>query len=136
MLIPSGGRGDDEKLSEAQAMKNYLLEHGIPEENILMEDRSATTRENLRFSKSIIDSREGTKKTALVSSNYHVYRCLRYAREEGLKCTGIGADVALYYWPSALIREFIAIFLSKKFILWALVGYLIFIAPVLYGMYI
>jgi uncharacterized SAM-binding protein YcdF (DUF218 family) len=136
MLIPSGGRGDDEKLSEAQAMKNYLLEHDIPEENFLMEDRSATTRENLRFSKSIIDSREGTKKTALVSSNYHVYRCLRYAREEGLKCTGIGADVALYYWPSALIREFIAILLTKKFILWALIGYLIFIMPVLYAMYV
>lgn len=136
MIIPSGGRGDDEKLSEAQAMKNYLLEHGIPEENILMEDRSATTRENLKFSKAIIDSREGSKKTALVSSNYHVYRCLRYAREEGLKCTGIGADVALYYWPSALIREFIAILLTKKFIFWALAGYLMFVSPILYAMLI
>jgi uncharacterized SAM-binding protein YcdF (DUF218 family) len=134
MLIPSGGRGEDEKISEAQAMKDYLLQNGIPEESIIMEDRSATTRENLRYSKAIIDGREGRKKTALVSSNYHVYRCLRYAREEGLKCTGIGADVALYYWPSALIREFIAIFLTKKFILWALAGYLFFIIPYLYVM--
>ncbi len=132
VIIPSGGQGEDEKLSEAQAMKNYLLEHGIPEESIVLEDRSTTTRENLLFSKQIIDSREGNKKTALVSSNYHIYRCLRLAKEIGFNCTGIGADVALYFWPSALIREFIAVFLTKRFLFWSILGYLIFISPVLY----
>lgn len=131
MIIPSGGKGPDEKISEAQAMKNYLLEHGIPEEHIIMEDGSATTKENLINSKAIIESREGGKKTALVSSNYHIYRCLRLARETGLKCTGIGADVAFYYWPSALIREFIAVFLTPKFLFWSLLGYPIFITPVM-----
>ena len=131
-LIPSGGQGSDEKISEAQAMKAYLVSHGIPEAHILPEDRSATTKENLLNSKEIIDGRQGGRKTALVSSNYHIYRCLLLAREAGLKCTGIGADVALYYWPSALIREFIAVFVSKKFFPWAMAGYLLFIIPVLY----
>ena len=135
VIIPSGGQGDDEKLSEAQAMKDYLLSHGVPEEHIVLEDRSTTTRENLRNSKEIIEERQGRKKTALVSSNYHIYRCLRLAREAGLKCIGIGADVALYYWPSALIREFIAIFLTKKFLIWSLIGYVVFISPVLYGIF-
>ena len=130
-IIPSGGRGSDEKISEAQAMKNYLMDHGIPEESILPEDRSATTRENLLNSKAIIDSRGGGKKTALVSSSYHIYRCLRLAREVRLKCTGIGAPVAMYYWPSALIREFIAVFVTKRFLIWSLIGYLLFISPVL-----
>ena len=115
-------------------MKNYLLLHGIPEEHILLEDRSATTGENLRNSKAIIDARDGKKKTALVSSNYHIYRCLRLAREMRFKCIGIGADVALYYWPSALIREFIAVFLTKRFLIWSLIGYLLFISPILYGL--
>ena len=53
------------------------------------------------------------------------------ARELGLKCTGIGAKVALYYWPSALIREFLAIFLTRRFLLWAGLGYVLFISPVL-----
>lgn len=132
VIIPSGGRGDDEKLSEAQAMKNYLLAHGIPEEHIILEDRSATTRENLSFSRDIIDGREGPRKTALVSSNYHIYRCLRLAREVGLKCVGVGAHVAPYYWPSALIREFIAVFLTPGFLIWALIGYLLFVSPLLY----
>ena len=131
MLIPSGGQGADERRSEAQAMKDYLLEQGIPEDKILLEDRSATTRENILNSKALIDERGGRKKTALVSSNYHVYRCLRLARELGLKCIGIGADVALYYWPSALIREFLAIFLTRRFLLWAGLGYVLFISPVL-----
>ncbi len=134
IIIPSGGQGSDEKLSEAQAMKDYLLEKGVREDNILIEDRSATTKENLLFSKAIIDAREGGKKTALVSSNYHVYRCLRLARECGFRCTGIGADVALYFWPSALIREFIAVFLTKRFLIWSLIGYALFISPLLFAL--
>ena len=110
ILIPSGGQGPDEKISEARAMTDYLLAQGVPAEHILPEDRSETTRDNLLNSRDLILERPGRKKTALVSSNYHVYRCLRLAREMGFRCTGIGAKVALYYWPSALIREFIAIF--------------------------
>ena len=132
VIIPSGGRGSDEKVSEAEALKDSLVSHGIPEESIVLEDRSSTTRENLLNSKAIIDTGQGGKKTALVSSNYHIYRCLKIAREVGLKCTGIGSDVAFYYWPSALIREFIAVFLSRKFFIWAMIGYLVFISPILY----
>ena len=113
-LIPSGGKGSDENIFEAEAMKRYLLEQGVPESDIILEDQSTTTFENLRFSKAIIDSREGRKYTALVTSNYHVYRALRYCRRVGLKCKGIGSHVALYYWPSALIREFIAVHTEKK----------------------
>lgn len=131
IIIPSGGQGDDEQLSEAEAMGRYLLEHGVPEQNIVLEDRSATTRENLLNSKTIIDNRGGSRRIALVSSNYHVYRCLRIAREVGLTCTGIGAKTALYYWPSALIREFIAVFVTRHFLVWALVGYVLFVTPFL-----
>ena len=42
-VVVSGGQGTDEHLSEAQAMANYLMEHGIPEENILLEDQSHNT---------------------------------------------------------------------------------------------
>ena len=134
VVIPSGGQGPDEKISEAQAMKDYLLTRGIPEDQIVLEDHSATTEENLIRSKAIIDAREGRKKTALVSSNYHIYRCLRIARKLKLKCTGIGAKVAPYYWPSALIREFIAVFLTKGFLIWSLIGYLLFISPLLFAL--
>lgn len=117
IIIPSGGKGDDEELSEAEAMGRYLVEHGIPEEHIILEDRSPTTRANLVNSKAIIESRGGGR-VAIVTSNYHVYRCLVLAQEVGLECTGIGSPVALYFWPSALIREFVAIFSQKKKLGW------------------
>ena len=131
ILVPSGGQGPDEALSEAQAMKNYLLEHGIPEDKIVLEDKSFTTKENLLNSKNIIDGYAGKRRTALVSSNYHIYRCLRIAKEINMRCVGIGAKVAFYYWPSALIREFAAVFLTKRFFIWSIIGYLVFISPVI-----
>ena len=76
-------------------MEKYLLEKGIPAEKIIREDKSATTFENLRNSKAIIDSQTGSKYTALVTSNYHVYRALRYCRKIGLKCTGIGMSLSI-----------------------------------------
>ena len=124
ILIPSGGRGKDELIPEAAAMAAYLRDKGIPEEKIIMEDRSATTLENLQFSKEIIDGREGRKYTALVTSNYHVYRALRYCRKIGLECTGIGSHVAMYYWPSALIREYVAVHAEPKHLISLIAGWI------------
>ena len=112
-------------------MRRYLISKGIPESDIILEDRSATTFENLKNSKDIIDSTEGRKYTALVTSNYHVYRALRYCKAIGLKCTGIGSRVAFYYWPSALIREYIAIHAEKKHAVIFVIGWLICVAPLL-----
>ena len=133
ILIPSGGKGDDEEISEAEAMEKYLIEHGIPKENIIKEDKSMTTRENLLFSKKIICERGGSPYVALVTSNYHVYRALSLCESIDLACTGIGAHVALYYWPSALIREFAAIMSSRKnFVIFA-AGWLLTVIPSMYA---
>ena len=132
IMIPSGGKGGDETISEAEAMAGYLREKGIPEDKIILEDKSATTMENLKNSKAIIDAREGSKYTALVTSNYHVYRALRYCRKVGLDCTGIGSKVAFYYWPSALIREFIAVHAEKKHLLYLIGGWVLTVFPLTY----
>ena len=130
-LIPSGGRGGDEKISEAEAMKRYMIENGIPEDHILAEDRSATTFENLTNSKKIIDARGGRRYTALVTSNYHVYRALRYCKKIGLQCTGIGSHVAFYYWPCALIREYVAVHAEKKHAVMLAAGWILVLAAVM-----
>lgn len=123
-MIPSGGKGGDEEIAEAEAMTAYLLSHGIPAEQIIQENQSTTTMENLICSRRIIEARPGEQKTALISSNYHVYRCLNYAHSIKMKCTGIGAHVAWYYWPSALIREFVAVFSKPGNLVCILAGYL------------
>jgi len=125
MLIPSGGQGADECRSEAAAMCEYLLSKGIPAESVILEDRSTTTLENLQNSKAIIEQRGGGR-TVLVTSNYHVYRCLYYARQLKMKCSGIGAKVASYYWPSAVIREFVAFITRRRILIPVIIGFVVF----------
>ncbi|MBQ6655085.1 MAG: YdcF family protein [Erysipelotrichaceae bacterium] len=132
MLICSGGKGSDETISEAEAIAGYLRERGIPEDHIILEDRSKTTEENLIFSRQIIESRGGSRRVALVSSNYHVYRCALLAHDMRFRATGIGARVALYYWPSAVLREFAAVHSEKHRLFWTAVGYILFLSPYLY----
>jgi uncharacterized SAM-binding protein YcdF (DUF218 family) len=109
-IICSGGKGPDETISEAEAMKNYLIEtHGISPKDIILEDQSANTMENLRNSMEIIQKRGGRQFTAVVSSGYHIMRADIYASKLNFDETGIGAHTALYYWPSAMIREYAAL---------------------------
>ena len=109
----------------------YMIENGIPAEHILAEDRSTTTFENIANSKKIIDAREGHRYTALVTSNYHVYRALRYCKKVGLQCIGIGSHVALYYWPCALIREYVAVHAEKKHAVMLVAGWILTLTAVI-----
>ena len=133
-MVCSGGQGPDETVPEAEAMKGYLVSKGISEERILTEDRSATTMENLTFSRKLIDSRDGGKKIAVVTSDYHVLRPMIYSRKIGMKVDGIGGHTALYYWPSAMIREYAA--LVKYYLVPYMVGLAIMLAMQFYFMWI
>lgn len=135
-FVVSGGQGADEVVSEAQAMRDYLLEKGVPADAILMEDKSTTTWENLKNSLAVIradramsgdvaacgsvaasggvangatDATSDDFTTAVVTSDFHVFRCAEYAHNLGIKADGIGSHTKGWYWPTAFIREFIAI---------------------------
>lgn len=117
-FVVSGGQGADEVVSEAQAMRDYLLEKGVPADAILMEDKSTTTWENLKNSLAVIRADRATSgsvaagddfTTAVVTSDFHVFRCAEYAHNLGIKADGIGSHTKGWYWPTAFIREFIAI---------------------------
>ena len=114
-LLMSGGQGPDEKIPEAQAMREYALEQGIPDEDILMEAQSTNTLENMRFSKEIMERENPSGYHAIfTSNNYHILRAGMYAEEVGLKIDGIGSKTARYYLPNAFLREFIAVALMNK----------------------
>ena len=51
IFVTSGGKGEDEIISEAEAMKNYLIEKGVSPEDIIVEDKSKNTFQNMKFSK-------------------------------------------------------------------------------------
>ena len=93
-------------------MKKYLIENGIDKKNILIEDKSRNTYENISFSNKLI-----TKKNANVgfsTTNYHVLRAGLIATEQGLKLEGIGSKTKMYFWINAFIREFIGTLYSER----------------------
>jgi uncharacterized SAM-binding protein YcdF (DUF218 family) len=114
VLIVSGGKGSDEQVSEADAMAGYVVARGFPADRIYREDKSANTEENLANSQAIMDRLRPGATCVIVTSNYHVFRTAITARRIGIRGQVAGARTAGYYWPSATLREFGAVFLSYK----------------------
>lgn len=108
-LIMSGGQGADEEIPEGVAMTRYAVSRGIPEVDIIVEDRAVNTRENLLFSYALMpEVAEGkTPKVAVATTSYHLFRALLLARSLGLECWGAGARTKVYFAVNAFIREFI-----------------------------
>ncbi|WP_374965092.1 YdcF family protein [Lysinibacillus sp. RS5] len=118
-IIVSGGQGSDEKVSEAYAMKKYVVDvHQIPTQKIFMEDQSTNTEQNLAFSKEIMDKHAQGKKyrSLFVTNNFHVFRASIYAKKARLDAQGVGSKTALYYLPNAFTREFIGLLEMYKWI--------------------
>ncbi|MFJ9855712.1 YdcF family protein [Streptomyces sp. NPDC101150] len=114
VLLTSGGQGPDEKLPESHAMADYLIERGFPADRIEREDRSRTTEENLRFSRALMESAKPDYRCVVVTNNYHAFRAALMARKAGVNGQVVGSPTAAYFWPSATIREFAAVFLAHK----------------------
>lgn len=112
-LIMSGGQGPDEVISEARAMANYAMSKGVLESDIILEDQSTNTEQNVRFSHMLM---EENSKFAIVTNYYHLFRALLFARKEKIKCIGYGAKTKFYFSLNAFIREFVGyLYLSRKF---------------------
>ena len=105
IAIVSGGKGDDELISEALCMRDCLVEKGISPERIIMEDKSASTRENLEFSKKIIEQRGLDEHITIVTDSYHQLRAEMIAGELGMTASNISAPTAAWLIPTYWVRE-------------------------------
>ena len=113
-FVTSGGQGPNEVISESRCMKNYLLEQGIPEERIIMEDQSTDTFENMKFSKEKILAVNPEGKVAFSTTNYHVFRSGLFARRVKMRAQGMGAHTKWYFWPNAAVREFVGLLTQHR----------------------
>lgn len=119
-IILSGGQGPDEKISEAQAMFNYIEEQGYELGQVYLEEKSTNTKENLQFSEKIIYQNDNIKNLnkkniVVASNNYHVLRAGKLASKLGIFARGVGSKTKAYYLPTAFIREYIGyLVLTKK----------------------
>jgi uncharacterized SAM-binding protein YcdF (DUF218 family) len=117
ILIASGGMGPGEDITEAEAMRRKLVEKGISESRIYLEDRSTSTYENIKFSKEFIP--EDAKLGIVVTNDYHLYRSVQIAKDANLKVKGLPAKTPKITLVKAYGREYLSVtkYYLEKFVL-------------------
>ena len=101
--VLSGGQGDGEQITEAEAMRRWLTAQGIAESRIVCETRSTSTEENLRFSLALIPDAQSAR-IAVYSSEYHLYRAQFLAARLGYT---VGAIPGRTSYPVLRVNYFI-----------------------------
>ncbi len=93
VAILSGGQGPGEDISEAEAMRRYLVQSGIANDRLLLESRSTNTRENLLYSRELLTNEEHTTQVslAIVTNDFHQYRAQALARQLNLQTFALAA---------------------------------------------
>lgn len=110
VIVTTGGQGPKELRSEGEAEAEYLIALGVPEEKIVVEDRSTSTRENFLFARELL-AEEFTEpyKVAYVTNAFHIYRAGKIAAETDLAAAHYHGGLAWYMAPVSYAREFAAV---------------------------
>ncbi len=113
LIVVSGGQGFQEDLPEGVAMRDYLVAHGVPDAEVLVEDRASSTVENFAFSKALLDARLAPGyRVVFVTDDFHVFRAGRIAAAAGLDATHVASSTSAYFWASNYLRETVAVVAS------------------------
>ena len=105
VVVASGGKGEDELISEAECIKRQLEKRGISSERIIIEDNSTNTRENMAFSKALLEEKGISGEIAIVSNEYHLRRAKTIAKKQGLDVKCCAARTVPIYLPPYWVRE-------------------------------
>ncbi len=108
-VICSGGKGNGENISEAQAMKTYLLKKGIAENRVFVEDKSLNTKQNIAFSKKVIEQNNLNKSVAVVTDGFHQFRAYRFCSQNNIENTALSCRTRWYFTASYYSREVLAV---------------------------
>ena len=107
--VLSGGQGPGEDITEALCMYRELTARGISADRLYMEGLSTSTRENIAFSKQIIENEGLNTKVAIVSNNFHLYRASLIVEASGLEFYGVSAFTPYPLLATYVMREYLGI---------------------------
>ncbi len=110
LCIVTGGQGSDEIMPEGEIMKNYLVERGIDENRIYVEDRARNTTENIRYSYEIIEKEGLSERCSVsVSNAFHIPRIRLLLSRLGKEGEFIlGEDPNSFAMLSVMVREYMS----------------------------
>ncbi len=103
ICILSGGKGTDKRISEAQAMFNYITEKGVSPERLIKEEKSTTTVENMIFSKELLNNYNGSNEAVIITSSFHQFRSQILAKRYGIKPYRLYSHIS----PSSVIKNYL-----------------------------
>jgi uncharacterized SAM-binding protein YcdF (DUF218 family) len=83
-LIFTGGQGNPGEPTESAAARDFALQSGVPAQDILIEEKSHTTYENIKYAKQVADT-HNIKRVLIVSDPLHMKRAVLMAQDVGLK---------------------------------------------------
>lgn len=112
LVITTGGQGRDEWVPEGQAMREYLIEKGLPADRVVAETKSTSTEENFAFARQILEQRkmDVTQPIVYVTNAFHCYRAGKYAQMAGFTdCAALPAGIPLRSIPTCYLREVFAV---------------------------
>jgi uncharacterized SAM-binding protein YcdF (DUF218 family) len=105
ICILSGGKGNDEPLSEAQCMFNCLVDMGIEPERLIVEDKSTSTYENLLFSSKIISEKGLCERITVITNDFHMCRAMLISKKLNLDAYRFPAPTNIIFYPTYFVRE-------------------------------
>lgn len=111
LIVVSGGKGPQEDITEAEAMKLYLIDKGVDPDVIIMEDKATSTYENFTYSKKLLDKKLGKKyKACFITNEYHILRASLCAKKAGLPTLShLHSNTTLSYLAPGVLRECLAV---------------------------
>lgn len=118
VAILSGGQGDNEDITEARCMYDWLTARGIDPARLRMEDQATSTEENLRFSLDLIEAETGNRPdtVAVISAGYHLGRASLLAKNEGVTMLGYGAETSnKFFLCNMYLREICGVWYTLLF---------------------
>ena len=107
LIVTCGAQGSNEPDAEGRVMKAYLTGLGVPENQVLVDDTSFNTRQNLENAAALLQN-SGVETVLIVTSDYHLPRAMALAEDQGLTATGLGSPTKPEYWIKNNAREAIA----------------------------
>ncbi len=109
LIVVCGAQGGSEPAPEAHVMRDELIKQGVAAEDILMDDKSFNTRQNIANAVALLEGHD-VDHVLVVTSDYHLARAMAIAEDAGLSASGLGSPTlqGLRPWVKNQGREGLA----------------------------
>lgn len=94
-IIVTGGTGDGETVSDAEAARDYAISVGVPSDIIIVEVRSTITEENIENAKVIMDA-YSLEDAIIVSDPLHMKRAMLMCKDYGIRAYSSPTPTSMY----------------------------------------